>query len=118
MNIEFRDATTHYPRMVRRTIASLGQLDGRGKNKTEAKANLLEQVEAQLGKVFNRSYLICPTATFCLYYAAGWRYDIVPMSQSSERHVRASTTCMGDDLTEREAFEKMEQHFNHYKETA
>lgn len=115
MNIEYRDASYRErrgERKIRRIEASFGRMSAHGANRTEAKANLLADIERQLAHVYARRYLSANDVTFCLYYANGWSYDIV----RGERDLgqRSSSTMMGGEPSETEAFESMKRHFEQY----
>lgn len=123
MNIEYRDTSTRYPRLVRSVEARLGAFTASGRNKTEAKAALLAAIEAQGEHLYARRYLVGPRATFCLHYAQGWCYDIAAPSKNerlassvTDTLIHFSTTFLGDDLTEKDAAERMRRHFDQYHE--
>jgi hypothetical protein len=109
VDIIYRDTSTHYPRRVRSVEASLGHFSARGKNKTEAKAALLKQIEDHAEHLGERRYIAGTKATFALSYVAGWQYDIIPVGGG-----RFSVTMLGDDITQSEALAKMTKHYNDY----
>lgn len=112
IDITYRDASYRghaYGKRVRRVEASCGSLTAYGANRTEAKAALLADVARQLEYAYRRRYLRTDDVTFALHYANGWGYDIVAGDGR-----RVSSTLLGGDVGEHEAFESMRHHFEQY----
>lgn len=117
MNIDYRDASYRERpfgggRLIRRVEATLGSLSASGANRTEAKKALEAAIERQLAHMRTRRYLSANDVTFALFYNDGWGYDIVRSSQDLGR--RTSSTLMGGEMSEQEAFESMKRHFEQY----
>src|SRR5439155_18577821 len=117
MNIDYRDASYRERafgggRLIRRVEASLGGMSARGANKTEARKALEEAIERQCAHMHTRRYLSANDVTFVLFYSDGWTYDIVRSERDLGR--RTSSTLMGGEIGEQEAFESMKRHFEQY----
>lgn len=118
LDITYRDAS-YRPgaygsgKLIRRTEASIGAIRRTGANRTEAKTALLEAVTEQVENCRTRRYLMgvseedVPVA-FVLYFNDGWGYDIV----RNGGKISSSTSMTAVD--ERDAFEKMQHHFDQY----
>lgn len=126
MNIEYRDASyfegLYGRKRVHRIEAVLGNIRAFGKNKTEAKANLEEQIASLCEHAYDRRYLTGIAydgrpVTFMLYYCDGWGYDIIRPRDDSE-HPTVSGTIFNVDTDYREAYERMKNHFEQYTEQA
>jgi hypothetical protein len=90
LGIDYRDVSVHYPKRERKVEARLGSIEATAKNKTEARAEILKMVEQQAEHLFTRHYRVTKDGTiFVLYFALGWRYDIVRSGKHS------GTTMLG-----------------------
>lgn len=115
MDITYHDASycrqPYGHRKVRRTEARLGWLSAYGATKSEAKAALLEAVALQCEHAGVRRYLRTDEVTFALSYTGGWRYDIIRGDG-----FRSCSTLLGDVMSEHEAMEHMQRHFDQFTE--
>jgi hypothetical protein len=89
--------------------ARVGDIRRTGANKTEAKAALLEALQAQAEHAFTRRYLAGDNVVFALGYHDGWRYDIVRAGDGRQY----SSTLLSAETVD-EAFESMRHHFDQY----
>lgn len=118
LDIQYRDVSTHYPRLIRRVEASLGDLRASGANKTAARADLVSVIAACAEHLYDRRYLLGVSAksglpvTFAFYFRAGaWCYDIVGPTG------RYCSSSWSEETSESAAWERCQSHFKDYCET-
>lgn len=91
--------------------ASLCHWNHSDKDKRVALEQLRERIERQSDFCQTRKYIRANGATFALYYADGWQYDIV----RDDNPDRYSTTCLCDRyFTYPQALEKMIAHIEQF----
>lgn len=89
--------------------AKFGRWEHHSGSRQMAEDLLVERINDAHDHMLDRAYLVTPKATFVLFWADGWAYDMVKPDGSY-------STCMMNRMPKSEALKRMEAHAKEYNE--